>query len=273
MLRQFASRSNDRAKDAVKEIIEKGRHLNGRLKGIMLDNAALQGARLDKFQLPGSSSRSCNLSRANLIQANFSDCDLRAADLSGAECRRTDFRSANLRWANLEGSALDGANFEGADLRFADLGTHPTDASYFTGALLQLGISPAEARLVQDSSKLIRKSMPAFSQAFYRELFRINPAVRTLFTLNIKDQSQKFAQVFELLVASLDHLDVILPKLKELGQRHAHYRIEPLHYDIAGEALIRTLEKSLGPHFDEEVKHAWAKVYQLVSLVMQDAAA
>lgn len=271
LLHQFGSQNNLLAKDACKALSEKGWHINGRLKDIQLGDANLRQANLSKFQLSGSSLCFADLRNAILVDANLSNCDLRSVNFSEAECRRTNFSGANLRWANLEGAILDGANFEGADLQFATLGNHNPATVSLKGAIKYEGLNEVEVGLVQDSSKLIRKSMEAFSMAFYRELFRINPDVKKLFILNIKDQALKFGQVFELLVACLDKLELIIPKLKELGHRHIHYGIDNWHYEIAGEALLKTLEKSLGSNFDEEVKQAWKKVYQLVSMIMQDA--
>ena len=55
----------------------------------------------------------------------------------------------------------------------------------------------------------------------------------------------KFAQVFELLVSSLDKIEKLLPALKSLGKRHSNYGVEEYHYEIVGAALIKTLKKSL----------------------------
>lgn len=271
LIRQLGSQSNALALDARKELMRKRWHLNGQLTSINLQEANLQNADLSKFECSKTTFYAANLQGAILVEANLSDSDLRFADLSGAECRRTNFKGANLRWANLSETMLEGANIEGADLRFANLGKYKVDTSALKGALTHHGLRTEEAQLIHNSSKLIRKSMQAFSQAFYRELFRLHPKVQQLFLLNIKDQASKFAQVFELLVASVDDLDRILPVLKELGYRHRHYGITDWHYEVAGTALLRTIEKSLGPHHNAEIQQAWLKVYQLLVLILQDA--
>ena len=95
--------------------------------------------------------------------------------------------------------------------------------------------------------------------------------VEKLFISNIKDQVLKFAQVFELLVGSLDNIEKLLPALKSLGKRHTNYGVEEYHYQIVGNTLIKVLKKSLGQHFTPEVESAWLKTYGLVTMIMVDS--
>jgi len=213
-----------------------------------------------------------NLSNASLVEADLQGSNFTATDLSNAVCRWTDFSNTNLRWANLEGAILDGANFEGADLRFARLGKINNDTVSLEGAILSETLTEEEIHLVQNSTKLMRKSLDEFANAFYRELFKTNPIIKTLFLTNIKDQARKFAQMFELLVVSLNDVEKVIPSLKALGRRHANYGINEDHYNIVGGALINTLDKSLGTDFTGDVKNAWLKTYGIVSMIMIDSA-
>ena len=132
-------------------------------------------------------------------------------------------------------------------------------------------LTDEEIFLVQNSVKMIRKSMEEFSTAFYQELFQMNPMVKKLFISNIKSQILKFAQVFELLVTSLDNMDKLLPALKSLGKRHNNYGVEEYHYQIVSIALINTLRNSLGAQFTPEIENAWLKTYGLVTMIMVDS--
>ena len=272
LLGQFGSESNDFALDATRQLRKKGWLTDGRLNGIDLVHAQMKHANLSKSVLQDVNFSYTNLSEASLVEADLRGSNFTAADLSNAVCRWTDFRGANLRWANLEGAILDGANLEGADLRFARLGKINKDTVSLEGAILSETLTDEEIHLVQNSTKLMRKSLDEFANAFYRELFRSNPIVKSLFLTNIKDQARKFAQMFELLVVSLNDVDKIIPSLKALGRRHANYGINEGHYGIVGGALIRTLDKSLGADFTEDVKSAWLKTYGIVSMIMIDSA-
>ena len=271
LMNQFGSESNSFALDATKQLRKKGWLSDGRLSGIDMTQAKLAKANLSKSILQDVDFSYADLKDASLVEADLSGSNLTGTNLKNAECRWADFRNANLRWANLEGAILDGAQFEGADLRFAKLGKINESTVSLEGALLSQSLTEEEISLVQNSTKLLRKSLDEFSLAFYRELFRVNPMVKALFISNIKDQAKKFAQLFEILVTSLDNIDKLLPALKALGKRHVNYGVEEYHYNIVGQALIQTLQKSLGRHFTTEVKEAWLKTYGLVTMIMIDS--
>ena len=246
LLGQFGSESNAFALDATRQLRKKGWITDGRLNGVDLVHAQLQNANLNKSVLQEVNFSYSNLAGASFVEADLRGSNLTATDFNNAVCRWTDFRNTNLRWANLEGAVLDGANFEGADLRFAKLGKINKDTVSLEGALLSENLTEKEIYLVQSSTKLMKKSIDEFANAFYGELFKTNPVVKTLFLSNIKSQARKFAQMFELLVISLNDIEKVIPSLKALGRRHANYGINESHYQIVGGALIRTLKNSLG---------------------------
>lgn len=271
LINQFASESNSFALDATKRLRKKGWLMNGRLNGIEMTHAQLDKANLSKAELKETDFSYASMKKSNLVEADFSNSNLTGADLSNSECRWANFQNANLRWANFEGATLDGVNFEGADLRFARLGDINESTVSLDGALLSQSLTDHEIFLVQNSVKTIRNSMQEFSSAFYQELFKVNPLVKKLFISNINSQVIKFAQVFELLVTSLDNMEKLLPALKSLGKRHSNYGVEEYHYQIVGETLISTLKKSLGDNFSPAVESAWLKTYGLVTMIMVDS--
>jgi hemoglobin-like flavoprotein len=59
---------------------------------------------------------------------------------------------------------------------------------------------------------------------------------------------------------------------KALGARHSGYGVSEAHYAIVGEALLWTLDRSLGEGFTPEVRSAWAKVYGVIAATMQAGA-
>ena len=271
LINQFSSESNSFALDATKRLRKKGWLMDGRLNGIDMTHAQLDKANLSKAALKETDFSYSSMKESNLVEADFSKSNLTGADLSGSECRWANFENANLRWVNLEGATLDGVNFEGADLRFARLGEINESTVSLEGAMLSQNLTDHEVFLVQNSVKMIRKSMEEFSTSFYEELFNVNPLVKKLFISNIKSQVIKFAQVFELLVTSLDNIEKLLPALKSLGKRHNNYGVEEYHYQIVGATLISTLKKSLGENFTPEVEGAWLKTYGLVTMIMVDS--
>ena len=63
-----------------------------------------------------------------------------------------------------------------------------------------------------------------------------------------------------------------MPAVRQLGLRHAGYRVRDAHYDTVGQALLWTLEKGLGPAFTPATREAWAKLYWTLAETMKAGA-
>ncbi len=75
-----------------------------------------------------------DLSKTNLIGADFSYAQLANADLSGSNLNKVDFSHADLSGADLTESHLSGAHFEMANLTRADFGKTHVEGAHFDGA-------------------------------------------------------------------------------------------------------------------------------------------
>jgi hemoglobin-like flavoprotein len=59
--------------------------------------------------------------------------------------------------------------------------------------------------------------------------------------------------------------------LRQLGQRHAAYGVEPKDFRTVEDALLFALEHALIDVFTPEVKTAWQAAYALLSSTMLEA--
>lgn len=129
--------------------------------------------------------------------------------------------------------------------------------------------------LVQESFEKVKPIAPTAAEIFYSKLFELDPALKPLFPTDtegaMKEQGNKLMTMLGAAVAGLSNLEALIPVLKNLGQRHVEYKVEPSHYDTVGAALLGTLEAGLGDDFTPEVKDAWASVYGTMSSVMIEA--
>lgn len=108
----------------------------------------------------------------------------------------------------------------------------------------------------------------AAAALFYGKLFETAPAVKPLFTADMKDQGRKLMQMIGIAVNNMEDVGKIVPALIELGERHEGYGAEDEHYPVVGEVLIDTLRTALGDEFTDEADLAWAKTYAAVAAVM-----
>jgi hemoglobin-like flavoprotein len=134
-------------------------------------------------------------------------------------------------------------------------------------------ITTQQKVLVQSS---FSKVLPIAEQAaalFYGRLFEIDPSLRPLFKGDMKEQGRKLMHMIATAVRGLDHLETIVPGVKDLGVRHVGYGVKNDHYETVGAALLWTLQKGLGDDFTDETKEAWTVVFGVLASVMKDAAA
>ena len=133
-------------------------------------------------------------------------------------------------------------------------------------------MSPEQKALIKISWRAVEPIAEEAAALFYQRLFEVDPELRALFsTTDMAKQRSKLIAALSAVVASVDHLERVMPALQSLGRRHAGYGVEFEHYDTVGSALLWTLEQGLGERWTPELEAAWADAYALVAGVMRDA--
>lgn len=133
-------------------------------------------------------------------------------------------------------------------------------------------MTPDQIHLVQDSWTRIRPLRAAAADLFYGRLFELAPDTRALFRRDIHQQGAMLMHTLDVVVASLDRLDQVLPQAAELARRHVGYGVQPAHYDQVGSALLWTLAQALGSGFTPALHQAWAAAYSALAAAMKAAA-
>lgn len=106
---------------------------------------------------------------------------------------------------------------------------------------------------------------------FYADLFKRDPALRTMFPAAMDRQRQMLLEALSHVVSVVDDLDRLVPYLRELGARHQGYGVTAEHYPAVGASLLSTLRHFSGPDWDESIEKNWAEAYTVASQVMADA--
>ena len=116
--------------------------------------------------------------------------------------------------------------------------------------------------------------LEAAGVALFRNIFTIAPPALQLFSFmddpdlynsaSLKVHALRVMTMVGSAVAGLDDLPTLAASLKELGKKHVARGVLPAHWEVVGQALIKTLEENLNEAFTAEVKAAWVAVYQVV---------
>lgn len=134
-------------------------------------------------------------------------------------------------------------------------------------------MKPEQIELVKASWAKVAPIAEQAAELFYGKLFELNPAFKSLFKTDMKEQGRKLMAMLNTAVNSLDKIETIVPVVQDMGRRHVAYGVKDEDYDTVGAALLWTLEQGLGEGFTTEVKNAWADTYTLVATTMKTAAA
>lgn len=133
-------------------------------------------------------------------------------------------------------------------------------------------MTPNECRLVRQTFPLLQEYSVSLALLFYGRLFELDPGARKLFHNDLALQSKKLLDMLASVVESLDNFESVVPRLSELGRKHAGFGVRPEQYDTLSTALLWTFAQALGPDFDNATRDAWRHALEAISRAMKAAA-
>ncbi len=133
-------------------------------------------------------------------------------------------------------------------------------------------MTPQEIQLVKRTFEMVLPLADTFALIFYDRFFFLEPEIRSLFRTDMALQREKLITMLALIVRGLDQPENFVEELKQMGLRHASYRVEPEHYLVMIQAIVWSLNESLGEMVTEEVFAAWEKALNIISDIMLEGA-
>lgn len=142
-------------------------------------------------------------------------------------------------------------------------------------------LTDKEKTAIRDTWRLVVPIADTAADLFYKRLFELKPAYRSLFPEQLEPQKRKLIAMLAFTVKSLDYPDSawrdtvsedsdLFLILLALGRRHTDlYKIPDESYETVGQALLWTLDYGLGKKFTPEAQAAWGRVYQLLAMTMK----
>jgi len=133
-------------------------------------------------------------------------------------------------------------------------------------------MTPTDKLIVKQTFSMVVPIADEAAALFYRRLFELDPGLKALFKVDMREQGRKLMQMIGLAVSKLDALDELVPVVEALGKRHAGYGVKEADYATVGSALLWTLQQGLGAAFTPDVRSAWATVYGVLASTMKAGA-
>lgn len=128
-----------------------------------------------------------------------------------------------------------------------------------------------QKEIVQATVPVLQQYGEAITTEFYRTLFDENPSLFNIFNpANQQNggQARSLAASILAYAAHIDKLDQLGGMVNRITHKHASLEVQPEHYPIVGDHLLRAISTVLGDAATPEVIDAWAAAYGQLAEIM-----
>ena len=122
--------------------------------------------------------------------------------------------------------------------------------------------------LIRSSWQLTAEEPLKASISFYDQLFSLSPQLRGLFRSPMSGQTMTFMKAIGYLVNRLENIYEIGDEFHDTNYLSQAYGLQPKHFAEIKDALLWTIEKSLGSSWNEETRDAWLSCYEILTEFM-----
>lgn len=126
-------------------------------------------------------------------------------------------------------------------------------------------LTEKEKGIIKETVPVLQDKGEVITSHFYKRMFKQHPELKNMFNQTNQQkglQSTALAQSVLAAAMNIEHLENILPVVKEIAYKHCALQVPPAGYDIVGENLIAAIKEVLGLDDDHEIIQTWKKAYQ-----------
>lgn len=135
--------------------------------------------------------------------------------------------------------------------------------------------SPQTIALIQASVPLLQERGEVITQHFYRGMLTEYPELKAFFNEAHQaagTQARALAGAVLAYARHIDQLEALAPALPRIVQKHVALGVQPAHYPIVGDCLLRAIRAVLGPEIaSDALMAAWAEAYGALARLLIEA--
>ncbi|SON50732.1 NO-inducible flavohemoprotein [Vibrio tapetis] len=132
-------------------------------------------------------------------------------------------------------------------------------------------LSSSTIEIVKSTAPLIAETGPKLTAHFYDRMFAHHPELKDIFNLTHQDSGSQREALFNAIhgyAANIDNIEVLLPVVEKIAQKHTSFNITAEQYQIVGSHLLATIDELFSP--GQPVLDAWGEAYGLLAQVFID---
>lgn len=123
-------------------------------------------------------------------------------------------------------------------------------------------------QMIKSTVPVLEVHGTAITKRFYELLFTNYPELLNLFNHANQRQGKQLAALANAVYAAalhIDKLEMILPAVKQIAQKHRSLGVKPEQYPIVGQMLLKAIKEVLGDAATDEILGAWADAYGVIA--------
>lgn len=131
-------------------------------------------------------------------------------------------------------------------------------------------LTPEQIAIVKSTVPILEQHGTAITQVFYTNMFHEHPELLDIFNKTNQTQGRQQTALATTVLAAAKHIERLadlLPQVTQISHKHRALQIQPEHYPIVGEHLLRAIKEVLGDTATAEVIDAWAMAYEEIAKV------
>lgn len=131
-------------------------------------------------------------------------------------------------------------------------------------------ISEESARRLEESLSFVAEQVDALVLYLIDHL-RATPEVGQLFSSESPDSLRLgLPEALAMIVMNCRQPETLVGPLDDLGRRHAHYGVEPIHFRGFADALVKAIRQIHGPDMTPELEKDWRDLVDMAAMLMVD---
>ncbi|KAF8020831.1 hypothetical protein BT93_G1300 [Corymbia citriodora subsp. variegata] len=149
-----------------------------------------------------------------------------------------------------------------------------------------MALTEKQEVLVKESWEILQQNVPEYSIRFYQRIMEVAPEAKNLFSFlrdsdeipqNNPNLQAHATKVFKLTCESVIQLrergavTIEDSTMKHLGSLHLKIGVTDRHFDVVRDALLRTIEGTVGEKWSKEMEGAWGTGYDQLAAAIQAA--
>ena len=136
----------------------------------------------------------------------------------------------------------------------------------------QMSLTIEQVKIIKATVPILKEHGTDVTKLFYQTVLEEHPELNNVFNQTNQangHQAGALAGALYAYAAYIDDLGVLSPTVERICQKHVSLYIQPEHYAIVGEGVLRAFGNILGEAFTPAIRDAWAAAYwQLANMMI-----